>query len=86
MAVTILQINFNFDGSWAGYEAANAPGARQIATAPGLGWKGWLKNAATGEADPINLFHDQAAAQVAVMLADLWNQVVSSVVHRQVTG
>jgi predicted small metal-binding protein len=63
MSATILQINFNFDGSWAEYEAANAPGAAQIAGIPGLGWKIWLKNAATGEAGGIYLFDDEGAAQ-----------------------
>jgi predicted small metal-binding protein len=76
MSATILQINFNFDGSWAEYEMANAAGAAQIAGIPGLGWKVWLKNAATGEAGGIYLFHDQAAAQgfaaqVAAMLGEV---------------
>jgi predicted small metal-binding protein len=76
MSTTILQINFSFDGSWAEYEAANAPGAAQIAGVPGLGWKIWLQNVVTGEAGGIYLFHDAAAAQdfaaqVAVMLGDV---------------
>lgn len=76
MSATILQINFNFAGSWAEYEAGNQAGAAQIAGIPGLGWKIWLKNAATGEAGGIYLFHDDAAAQgfatqVAAMLAEL---------------
>jgi rhodanese-related sulfurtransferase len=76
MSTTILQINFNFDGSWAEYEAANAPGAAQIAGVPGLGWKIWLQNAMTGEAGGIYLFHDTTAAQgfaaqVAAMLGDV---------------
>jgi hypothetical protein len=76
MGATILQINFSFDGSWAEYEAGNAAGAAQIASIPGLGWKVWLKNAATGEAGGLYLFHDQPAAQgfaaqAAVMLKDL---------------
>lgn len=75
MSATILQINFDYDGSWAEYEAANAPGAGQIASVPGLGWKVWLKNAATGEAGGICLFQDETAAQgfaaqAAVMLAE----------------
>ncbi len=73
MSATVLQINFDYDGSWAEYEAANGPAAGQIAGIPGLGWKVWLKNAATGEAGGIYLFHDQAAAhafaaQAATML------------------
>jgi rhodanese-related sulfurtransferase len=76
MSASILQINFDFDGSWAEYETANEPGAAQIAAMPGLGWKVWLKNAATGEAGGIYLFHDEAAAQgfaaqVAGMLKEM---------------
>jgi predicted small metal-binding protein len=76
MSATILQINFNFGGSWAEYEAGNAAGAAQIAGIPGLGWKIWLKNAATGEAGGIYLFHDATAAQgfatqVAGMLKEM---------------
>jgi rhodanese-related sulfurtransferase len=76
MSATIVQINFNFDGSWAEYEATNTPGAAQIAGLPGLGWKIWLQNATTGEAGGIYLFHDAAAAQgfaaqVAAMLGDV---------------
>lgn len=63
MSEAILQINFDYDGSWAEYEEANAAGASQIAGVPGLVWKIWLKNTATGEAGGIYLFHDQAAAQ-----------------------
>lgn len=76
MSATILQINFGFSGSWVEYETGNAAGAAQIAGVPGLSWKIWLKNAATGEAGGIYLFHDEAAAQgfaaqVAAMLADV---------------
>ena len=76
MSATILQINFSFDGLWTDYEASNAAGAMQIAGVPGLGWKIWLKNAVTGEAGGIYLFHDAAAAQgfaaqVAAMLGDV---------------
>lgn len=76
MSPTILQINFDFAGSWADYEAGNAASASQIAGVPGLGWKVWLKNATTGEAGGIYLFHDEAAAQgfagqAAAMLAAL---------------
>lgn len=55
MSPTILQINFDFGGSWAEYEAGNAASAGEIAGIPGLGWKVWLKNAATGEAGGIYL-------------------------------
>ena len=75
MSATILQINFDYDGSWTEYEDANAAGASQIAGVPDLAWKIWLKNAATGEAGGIYLFHDDAAAQgfaaqAAAMLGD----------------
>jgi rhodanese-related sulfurtransferase len=63
MSASIVQINFDYDGSWAEYEKSNEPGAHVIAGIPGLGWKVWLKNAATGEAGGIYLFHDEAAAQ-----------------------
>lgn len=59
MSATILQINFDYDGSWDDYEAGNAAAAGQIAGIPGLGWKVWLKNVATGEAGGIYLFHRQ---------------------------
>lgn len=62
MSATILQINFDYDGSWAEYEEANAAGASQIAGVPSLAWKIWLKNTAKGEAGGIYLFHDEAAA------------------------
>lgn len=76
MSATILQINFDYDGSWDDYEAGNAAAAGQIAGIPGLGWKVWLKNVATGEAGGIYLFHDEAvahgfAAQAAAMLAGM---------------
>lgn len=38
VSATILQINFNFDGSWAEYESGNAAGAAQIAAIPA--WAG----------------------------------------------
>jgi rhodanese-related sulfurtransferase len=69
MSATILQINFDYDGSWAEYEEANAAGAGQIAGVPGLRWKIWLKNAATSEAGGIYLFHDEAAATEFATLA-----------------
>jgi rhodanese-related sulfurtransferase len=76
MSATILQINFDYDGSWAEYEGANAAGASQIVGVPGLAWKIWLKNAATGEAGGIYLFQDESAAQgfaaqAAAMLAEV---------------
>lgn len=76
MSAAILQINFDYGGAWAEYERGNEPGAHAIAAIPGLGWKVWLKNAATGEAGGIYLFHDKSAAegfaaQVAGMLKEL---------------
>lgn len=76
MSPTIVQINFSFAGSWEDYETGNKDAASFLAGMPGLGWKVWLKNAATGEAGGIYLFHDEAAAhgfaaQVAAMLADM---------------
>jgi len=63
MANNILQINFNFSGSRAEYEAASLPDAAPIAAVPGLRWKIWLMNEATHEAGGIYLFNDEAAAQ-----------------------
>lgn len=76
MSTTVLQINYNVGGSWADYEASNAVGAALIAGLPSLGWKIWLKNAATGEGGGIYLFRNEDAAQgfatqVAGMLKDL---------------
>jgi rhodanese-related sulfurtransferase len=76
MSATIVQINFSFAGSWEDYETGNKDAASFIASLPDLGWKVWLKNAATGEAGGIYLFHDEAAAQgfaaqAAAMLADM---------------
>lgn len=76
MSATILQINFSFEGSWEEYESGNAAGAAQIAAIPGLGWKVWLKNAATSEAGGLYLFHDESAAQgfaaqAVIMLKEL---------------
>jgi rhodanese-related sulfurtransferase len=72
MSATILQINFDFGGLWTDYETGSAAGAAQIAGVLGLGWKIWLKNAATGEAGGIYLFHDEAAAQgFAAQVADM---------------
>ncbi len=76
MSATIVQINFSFAGSWEDYETGNKDAASFLAGMPDLGWKVWLKNAATGEAGGIYLFHDEAAAhgfaaQAAAMLADM---------------
>lgn len=63
MSATILQVNFNFSGTRADYEAASLPNAAPIAAIPGLVWKIWPMNEAAHEAGGIYLFDDEAAAQ-----------------------
>ncbi|MCC6168436.1 MAG: YdhR family protein [Caldilineaceae bacterium] len=63
MAQQIVQINFEFSGSRAGYEEANLPYAAPIAAIPGMRWKIWLMNEAGHEAGGLYLFDDEAAAQ-----------------------
>jgi rhodanese-related sulfurtransferase len=58
-----LQVNFNFSGSQADYEAASLSGAAFIASVPGLAWKIWPMNEAAQEAGGIYLFDDDASAQ-----------------------
>jgi hypothetical protein len=63
MTSNIVQINFNFAGTRAEYEAACLPGAPHLAAIPGLNWKIWLMNEAASEAGGIYLFDDAAAAE-----------------------
>jgi hypothetical protein len=63
MALTLLQFDFPAAGP-RGAEMAEAYGelARQIAEAPGLLWKVWTENPATGESGGIYLFADPDSA------------------------
>ena len=60
----ILQVDFPFQGPWgeAMSEAMNGL-AQSIAQEPGLLWKIWTENAATGEAGGVYLFTDRASAE-----------------------
>ncbi|GIU95242.1 MAG: monooxygenase [Gaiellaceae bacterium] len=61
---TLLQIDFPLSGPW-GEEMAEAFAdlARLIADTPGLRWKVWTENEATGESGGIYLFDDEASAR-----------------------
>ncbi len=61
---TLLQIDFPFQGPF-GTEMATALAglAADIAAEPGLLWKIWTENAATGEAGGVYLFADEARAR-----------------------
>ncbi len=64
----LLQIDFATTGPFgAEMSAAMADLARLIASEPGLIWKVWTENAATGEAGGIYLFRDAAAAEAYVV-------------------
>ena len=64
MALTLLQFDFPAEGPWgAAMAEAYAGLAQQIAAAPGLLWKVWTENPATGEAGGIYLFADEASAE-----------------------
>lgn len=61
---TLLQIDFPFSGPFGeAMSTALADLARSIADEPGLLWKIWTENAATGEAGGIYLFADETSAQ-----------------------
>lgn len=62
MSHTILQVNFNFSGSRAEYEAMTLPMAGPVAETPGLRWKVWLMDEARQEAGGIYHFDDRDAA------------------------
>jgi hypothetical protein len=64
MAVTLLQFDFPAAGPWGEAMAgAFADLAHSIADAPGLLWKIWTENEATGEQGGIYLFTDAESAQ-----------------------
>lgn len=63
MSLTLLQIDFPFDGPWGDDMAAAFEGlAHDIASTPGLKWKVWTENRAAGRAGGIYLFDDGANA------------------------
>jgi hypothetical protein len=60
----LLQVDFPYQGPW-GDEMAKAMTAlaQSIAQEPGLLWKLWTENPATGEAGGIYLFSDRPSAE-----------------------
>ena len=64
--MTILQINYTFDGTRAEQTALVTPMAEPISTVPGLIWKVWLMNEADNEAGGIYLFESREAAEAFV--------------------
>jgi hypothetical protein len=60
----LLQIDFAYAGPF-GAEMTRALGglAADIAAEPGLAWKFWTENAATGEAGGVYLFDDEPSAR-----------------------
>lgn len=59
-----LQMDFAYQGPWkADMTNALRELAEEIAATPGLHWKLWTENAATGEAGGIYLFGDEASAR-----------------------
>ena len=63
MSTKIVQINFKFDGTRAGYEKENEAYTQPIAHLPGLRWKVWIINEDQSEAGGIYLFDNDAAVQ-----------------------
>ncbi len=60
----LLQVDFPYTGPWGPSMAEAMEGlARSIAEEPGLLWKIWTENEASGEAGGIYLFKDIASAQ-----------------------
>ena len=60
----ILQIDFPFNGPWGDDMAAALGGlAQSIAQEPGLLWKIWTEDAASGVAGGIYAFSDRASAE-----------------------
>lgn len=60
----VMQIDFPFTGPWGDEMAAALRGlAESIANEPGLIWKVWTENRASGEAGGIYLFADRASAE-----------------------
>lgn len=60
----ILQVDFPYGGPWGQAMVEAMEGlARSIAEEPGLLWKIWTENEATGEAGGIYLFEDIPSAE-----------------------
>jgi hypothetical protein len=76
MSGKILQLNFKFNVSSAGYVQAVSPLASEFAAVPGLRWKIWIINEAEQEAGAIYLFDDEASVK-AFLEGPLAAQVTS---------
>ncbi len=63
MAETLVQINFNFDGSMVSYLQAFSAAAEPISAVPGLRWKIWPWNDKERIGGGIMLFDDASSAQ-----------------------
>ena len=64
---TLVQFDFAFDGPWGDdLLGACGPLAADIAAQPGLVWKLWGENPATGRASGVYLFGTDAAADAYV--------------------
>ncbi|MDD3937146.1 monooxygenase [Rhodoferax sp.] len=60
----LLQVDFPYQGSWGSEMSSAMRGlAESIAKEPGLIWKIWTENQATGEAGGIYLFEDLNSAE-----------------------
>lgn len=60
----LLQVDFPYQGPWRDEMASAMRGlAESIANEPGLIWKLWTENQATGEAGGVYLFTDMPSAQ-----------------------
>lgn len=60
----LLQVDFPYQGPWGDEMTAGLHGlAESIANEPGLIWKIWTENQATGEAGGIYLFTDVPSAE-----------------------
>ncbi len=63
----ILQVDFPYSGPWGQPMVAAMEGlARSIAEEPGLVWKIWTENEATGEAGGIYMFKDRVMVKSGV--------------------
>lgn len=63
----IVQFDFPYPGPFGEAMSAAMDGlARDIAEEPGLIWKIWTENAASGEAGGIYLFRDEASARAYI--------------------
>lgn len=66
---TLVHFDFAFAGPFGAEMAVALDGlARSIAAEPGLRWKVWTENQATGEAGGVYLFADDASADAYIAM------------------